>query len=344
MCGTQYRKDNLKTLNSAYIQPSDFKTLFIDKTSVTIGNFDGCHLGHQKLIKETIYTAKNLGAKSAVVSFSPRPDEFFSKQSEAQLFTRSQKERAFKELGLDYFLLQKFDQEFAQQSAEQFYQAFLIEKLNVKALTIGPNFYFGYRRSGNAQWLKQKADSQNLICQISDPQLLEDKIISSTWIKSSLKTPGQIAKANSMLGRPYLLEGHVAEGRKLGRKLGFPTLNFTCPAQLIPHLGVYAGWVMLYPKDTLVPHLPPVLSLPNDKIPAAVNIGTSPTVDKHSQAVTIEAHLIDFSAGQDSLYGLGISLYLKEWLRDEIAFDSLEILREQIKKDTDKARSILQSS
>ena len=275
------------------------KALLNSETVVTIGNFDGCHLGHQSLLKRTVQIAKQEGLSSVVVCFNPRPKVFFTNVSlDDEIFTFDQKSRSFEELGLDYFLNQKFDLNFSQLSCEDFYSLLLRKILRCKKIIVGEDFCFGHKRSGNSAWLSKRAKEDSVSVEILSPLFHNKNEIGSSLIRSQLKDRLSFKNALNMLGRPYLLEGKIVSNKKMGRKIGFPTANIEMDHQLIPALGVYAGYTLTSDQNQNMP----ILTLPSRAKKSVFNIGYAPSIKNSSGTiVSIESHILDQDLSLDSL-------------------------------------------
>jgi riboflavin kinase/FMN adenylyltransferase len=305
-------------------------------SAVTIGNFDGCHKGHQKLVDLTLELQDKLGLDSVALTFFPHPDGFFSPSPlNRPLFSPTQKQRAFCEMGLRYVETKTFNQSFSELSPETFYNDILRGELKAKAIVIGDNFRFGHRRLGSAQWLKAQGSLDQLDIVVASGEMEGGLPISSTRIRQALTEQGNAKAAAEWLGRPYLLEGVIHRGDQLGRTLGFPTANLGGIEQLIPKPGVYVGKVWLGSEDQN--RFPPILSTSTDSYPAVINIGMRPTVSS-SSSLRCEAHIINQSFPLDSLYERTAGIYLMDRLRDEEKFENIEALKSQIARDIDHAK------
>ena len=326
------------------IQVIDFNDLLMGRardSAVTIGNFDGCHLGHQRLTAATVELAEKLNLATVAITFNPRPEAFFRRLThEPLLFTEAQKSRALSELGIEYQLIQSFDALFSKVTHSEFYETQIRQKLKATALVVGDDFHFGFQRLGDIEFLRSKANVDGLKLEIGSAVRYCEQRISSTRIRETIKVSGDVSNAALMLGRPYLLEGDIEKGDQIGRKLGFPTANLGSVSQLVPKRGVYAGYVWLC-RDNQPPNLPPVTKLSPAIIPAVFNIGIRPSLGQENPPTRIEAHLLTGEYAQDSLYGRHAGYYFAHRLRDERTFTDLDQLKNQIRSDVDKARHIL---
>ena len=342
------------TVEPSIIQ-TDFETLRLETarrpktfaTVVTIGNFDGCHLGHQTLINKTILDSREESLTPAVVTFDPHPEAYFRGLAAAKataapslLFTAAQKSRAFQELGLELEVRQRFDAAFCQVTHEDFYADHLGRQLNARTVVIGADFRFGAGRRGDTAFLEARGRDDGRKVVIAPAARHGDEPISSTRIRSALVEAGDVETVKSMLGRPYMLQGRIVHGDKIGRTMQVPTANLGDVQQVVPRNGVYVGWVWLgaAPGD---PKEPRVMHLPIGAVPATFNIGVRPTLANPKPSLRIEAHLLTGTYGADSLYDLRVGYYLTHRLRDERRFPGLAELKTQIAADNAAARILL---
>lgn len=307
-------------------------------TAVTIGNFDGCHLGHQGLIALTRGHAQRLGATPVAVTFSPRPEAFFKGGKDPVLFSDEQKTRALGELGIERQIVQRFDDEFSRLTHDRFYEDHLKRRLGAKAVVVGDNFRFGHHRAGDAAWLSRQAKADGLAVTVGDAAGEGGDRISSTRIRDALQATGDVRALQKMLGRPFLLEGTIRKGDQLGRTIGTPTANLEGVAQLLPRFGIYAGYVWLAPHASARPK---IMTQSEGAVPAVFSIGIRPTLDAQDPPVRIEAHLLTGSYGKDELYGRYAGYYLTDRIRDEAKLDGLEELKKWIARDVGEARRLL---
>ena len=318
-----------KFKNLSTYAESDLK---VKGTALTIGNFDGCHLGHQKLLEKTTSLAKKLSCHSAVLTFDPHPTKFFlgSKNVDPHMFTDEQKDRCFGILGVENHIQQTFDQEFSNLTGDQFFDL-IVDSTDLKALVVGYDFKFGKDRKGTTDWLAKKCQLLGIEFFQLEPEQYESTPISSTRIRNALKEEGDVRLAKTLLGRPYFIEGKVTTGKKLGTKLGFPTANLQLPDCLLPKNGVYAVQVALEKSG-------PIPQAENTLLRGIANLGLRPTLDTKSVTRVLEVHLFDF---EDSLYDKQIGVFFIERLRDEKKFPSLTELTDQIQKDVYLAKKTL---
>lgn len=299
-----------------------------------IGNFDGCHRGHQVLLKRGRTLAESHQLSSLCLTFEPNPRQFFKPElAVGKLFQAQQKLRALDELGINWVVIQDFDQKFSSLSPEEFFVHLLKEELAARAIIVGHDFHFGKQRLGTIETLGYLASQYGVDLVPIEPENFGSGIISSSRIRQALRE-GNLAEAEALLGRPYLIEGEVVEGKKLGRQLGFPTANIKTQDQLLPDLGVYAGYAV-------VDRAPPIFHIPQDIMPCVLNIGRRPTVDSQGTSISTEVHILSEGIGSEALYGSTLGVYLKHFIRGEQHFSSLETLKNQIKKDCQKAHALL---
>ena len=285
---------------------------------LTIGNFDGVHRGHQALMSRLCEEGRKRNLPVVVVVFEPQPLELFAgDKAPARLTRLREKLRYLAEAGVDKVLCVRFDRRFAALSAQSFISELLVEKLDVKYLAVGDDFRFGAGRQGDFLLL-QKAGVEYGFDVVSTETFCDGgKRISSTAVRQALAAD-DLALAQSLLGHPFSISGRVVHGDALGRTLGFPTANLPLRRSVSPVKGVYAVEVH---------------GLTPEPIPGVANIGTRPTVKGLRQQ--LEVHLLDINM---NLYGRHIDVVLKQKLRNEQRFASLEALKEQIAKDVVTAR------
>ena len=293
-------------------------------TTIALGNFDGIHRGHQAVLQPVLNCQNNDLCKS-VVSFDPHPREFFSGQKMTLLTPQTEKANYLQQLGFQQLILIPFNQDLAKLSPQDFIQEILLAKIKAKIISVGEDFHFGYQRKGNAKQLQEITSKFKIKTYINSLLQYENNNETSVRVSSSLirkaLSQGNIKQANLMLGRAYILEGKVVEGKKLGRTIGFPTANLSIPEdKYLPCNGVYAVKV----------------NYQNEILPAVMNIGLRPTVSGNS--ITVEVHLLEWTG---DLYGKTITVSLQEFLRSEQKFPSLSDLKQQISLDCQKAKKLL---
>ena len=276
---------------------------------VTIGNFDGVHLGHQALLTEVKKRAHDLKLESAVITFEPNPKDYFSQNKpQTRISSLREKIELFNEIKIDRVHIIKFNQEFSKVTANEFISV-LIKKLKVKEIVVGEDFCFGRGREGGINQLSASSMKLN----IKNKILMDGKRISSTLIRNLLAND-KLDEANKYIGRPYSISGKVVHGEKRGRKIGFPTANIHMRHNRPPLKGVFA---VKFQKHFGV-----------------ANLGIRPSI-KGEKKLQLEVHLLNFSS---DLYGQHVSVIFLKKLRDEKKFKSLDELKEQIKLDVIKAK------
>lgn len=284
------------------------------KTIVTVGTFDGVHLGHQKIIKQLVDEARKKDLAATLLTFDPHPRKVVQPDTPMALIqTIEERAQALKSLGLDYVVIHPFTRAFAQLSAEEYVKELLVDTLNVAHIVVGYNHRFGKNRGADYADLERFGRQYNFeVTQISAKEI-DDVSVSSTKIRKAL-LDGDIATVHRFLGRPFRLIGKVVAGQQKGRTIGFPTANLIPinADKIIPKNGVYAVHV----------------SIDGTKHLGMMNIGTNPTVN--GQSTNIEIHLINWTG---DLYHQTISVSLIDRLRDEKKFDSLDDLKKQLEKD-----------
>lgn len=276
---------------------------------VTIGNFDGVHLGHQALLTEVKKRTHDLKLESAVITFEPNPKDYFSQNKpQTRISSLREKIELFNEIKIDRVHIIKFNQEFSKVTANEFI-SLLIKQLKVKEIVVGEDFCFGRGREGSIKQLSASSMKLN----IKNKILMDGKRISSTLIRNLLAND-KLDQANKYIGRPYSISGKVVHGEKRGRKIGFPTANIHMRHNRPPLKGVFA------------------VKFQNHF--GVANLGIRPSI-KGEKKLQLEVHLLNFSA---DLYGQHVSVIFLKKLRDEKKFKSLDELKEQIKLDVIKAK------
>jgi riboflavin kinase/FMN adenylyltransferase len=296
-----------------------------EKTIVTIGTFDGIHIGHKKILKNLITTAREEGKKSVLLTFFPHPRMVLQKDKTILLLnTLDEKSVLLEKMGLDFLIIHPFSKEFSRLTALEFVRDILVNKLNTSRLIIGYDHHFGKNREGNIHQLKEYSLLYDFKIEEIPAQDIDDVSVSSTKIRKALKE-GNLKTANNYLGYYYMLSGTVVNGKKLGGTIGFPTANIEIkePYKLIPSTGVYIIRTRIN----------------GDLYNGIMNIGFNPTVlGKHQ---TIEAHLFDFN---ENIYGEKIKIEFLYFLREEQKFKSVEELVTQLNIDKENAISFLSNN
>ncbi len=286
---------------------------------LSIGNFDGVHLGHSAVLSRLLVEAERLQLPATVLTFEPQPEELFAgENAPARLSRLRDKFVQLEKLGLERLLCVSFTHKFANLTAQQFIDELLIAKLGVKFLVIGDDFHFGYQRQGDFKLLQEAGKKQGF--EVIDTQSLtrHQQRISSTRIRDFLAA-GELEQAAQLLGRKYSITGRVGHGRKLGRTIGVPTANLLLKRRVSPVSGVFAV---------------SVLGLNDQVYQGVANIGQRPTVQGVRQQ--LEVHLFDFNG---DLYGRQLEVVLEKKLRDEVRFNSFAELQVQIEKDIQQAEA-----
>jgi len=290
------------------------------KVCLAIGVFDGVHLGHQQIIRQTVADARQHDALALVVTFDCHPNTIVAPDRvPPQIYSRSQKLRAIESLGVDALLEIRFNKPFSEKSGDVFIRELARDLGKIHSVCVGADFVFGHRRSGNVALLKTLGAELHFQVHGLAAVALDGQAVSSTRIREMIRA-GNFDAASQMLGRPYAICGRVVEGDRLGRQLGFPTANLDAANLILPSNGVYSAVTRL-----------------NDRLyRAALNIGFRPTVTSAWPQLRVEAYVLDFSG---ELYGTELELEIGAKLRDERRFDSPEELRQQIARDVAAVRA-----
>ncbi|MDT8282329.1 MAG: bifunctional riboflavin kinase/FAD synthetase [Gammaproteobacteria bacterium] len=284
---------------------------------LTIGNFDGLHLGHQKILEQLKAEAVRLDTHRCLMTFEPLPREYFARsETTARLMNRHEKIRILNgfeaTIRPEYLMFLNFNKKLASMSAAQFIEQVLVEKLKIQSVIIGDDFRFGCDRQGDFSLLQDYGKKHQFSVSSIASHLIDNQRASSTLIRDALNN-GQLAEADKMLGRPYTISGHISHGDKRGRSIGFPTANIHLRRSQTPLRGVYS--VIMHSQKY-------------GDIAGIANIGRRPTVD--GEHVQLEVHLFDFD---QTIYGEQISVSFQHKIRDEKKFESLDELKQQIKID-----------
>jgi riboflavin kinase/FMN adenylyltransferase len=291
---------------------------------ITIGTFDGVHVGHRAIMQRLVAAAKEQGLVSAVLTFFPHPRMVLQKNSDIKLInTLSEKKQLLEDIGLDYFVVEPFTYEFSRLSALEYVRDILVTQLKAKKIIIGYDHRFGRNRNADIQDLKKYGEQFGFEVEEISAQQLDEVSVSSTKIRKAL-AQGDIHTANTYLGYAFTIEGVVTKGKALGRTIGYPTANLHVPQtyKLIPKNGVYV-----------------VKALVNNILTYGItSIGTNPTVG--GTAKSIETFFLDTST---DLYGKELQLHFLQHIREEATFKDLESLKQAIQKDEAFARDYIQS-
>ena len=286
-------------------------------SAVTIGNFDGVHRGHQRVISQLKRVAGEAGLPTVAIIFEPQPIEYFAPDRAPKRLARFREKLAcLKAQQLDYLLCLRFDARLAGLTAEEFVQRILIERLNTRHLVIRDDFHFGKNRQGNFAFLRQNSERFGFSVDETETLTIDGQRVSSTRIRERIEN-GDFAGAAELLGRPYSLSGRVAHGQKLGRQLGYPTINIKMGDKTLIVKGIFAVRVK---------------GIDNRPLEGVASIGTRPTVA--GVDTVLEVYILNFDR---DVYGCSVEVEFLHKLRDEEKFDSLEELSFNIGRDTENA-------
>jgi riboflavin kinase/FMN adenylyltransferase len=290
------------------------------KVCLAIGFFDGVHLGHQHIIRQTIADARQHEGLALAVTFDQHPFAIVApNRVPPLLYSLPQKLRVLESLGVEALLLIHFDRAFSEQSGEAFISGLARDLRKIQSICVGSNFVFGHKRAGNVELLKRMGSELNFAVHGLAAVSLDGKAVSSTRIREAVQR-GDLDAASQMLGRTYSLTGKVVRGDQLGHKLGFPTANVDATGLASPPSGVYTAHASVGGRSYY----------------AAVNIGSRPTLKSPVPQVRVEAHLLDFLG---DLYDRELELAFVDKLRDEKTFPTLDALKEQIGRDVADVRN-----
>lgn len=297
-----------------------FKTS--NQTIVTLGTFDGVHLGHKSILNKLKEASKNSDDKSLVLTFFPHPRMILQQDTDIRLLnTIEEKAELLNNFGIDNLIIQKFDNTFSQLEPEDFVKQVLVDQFNIKKIIIGYDHRFGKNRAADIHDLINFGEKYNFEVEQISAQEIDDVSVSSTKIRTALKE-GNITLANEYLGYNYFLNGIVVQGKQLGRTIGYPTANIrvTEGYKLIPAIGVYAAYIIVDAQ----------------KYFGMINIGTNPTLGDNP--ITIEMNIFDFN--QD-IYGKKVTIGFIEKIREQQKFNSLDELKAALKNDKIKTLQII---
>ena len=286
------------------------KALGLKNPVITIGNFDGVHLGHQKILKKTIQRARALNGVSAVYTFHPHPLKIVRPEAEPlPITTFEEKVRLIEAMGIDCLICENFNRQFAEQPPEEFIKNIIVDRIRPREIIIGHDYAFGKNRKGSIDLLQKMGEIFHFKVQVIDNITIKNSPVRSTTVRR-LITLGKVSLADKLLGRPYSLSGRVQHGRH--RRIGFPTANLSPGTSLIPKNGVYATRTQT----------------PFGVFNGIVNVGHNPTFD--NDRLTIEAHLFNFN---QNLYGRDITIQFIKRVRGEKKFSDVSALVKQIERD-----------
>ncbi len=283
--------------------------------SLALGFFDGVHRAHKKVILNAVDYAKHNGVKSAVITFNAHPAEAAGKEVK-YITSRQTRDKLIKELGINYIFSIDFDKKLMEVSCKDYLEA-LVKKFAPKAITTGFNHTFGKSRLGTVKFLKEQSIIYGYEYFMIEPEIIDSEIISSSVIRQKLSS-GDIIAANKMLGHSFSFDGYVIHGNQIGRTIGYPTANVIYPEKLvkIPY-GVYSVRI----------------NIRNNNYKGMMNFGIKPTVNENNKTPVAEVYILDFS---DDIYGEFVNIEIEKQIRLERKFESLDKLKEQIKKDLTK--------
>jgi riboflavin kinase/FMN adenylyltransferase len=292
------------------------------RTVITIGTFDGLHLGHQKILKTVCTEAKQMGLASVLLTFHPHPRRvLFPNQALGLIQTQEEKLARLEALGIDHVVVLPFSQAFAQQSAAEFVEEILIKGLNAQRVIIGYDHQFGHDRQGNLAFLRTYEAKGAFEVKEIPVEQIDEVYISSSKIRKAIES-GQIAQANTYLGQPYQVSGFVSRGLQNGRSIGFPTANvqLTETEKILPADGVYAVSAQFQ----------------GQQLYGMMNIGWRPTIQEAKTERKIEVHFFDF---QQDIYEAYLALCIHERIRAEQKFENLAALKNQLHKDEQSVKT-----
>lgn len=296
------------------------RTLSIVKPVLTMGSFDGIHLGHQALLQRVVQDAKALGGSSVVLTFEPHPLKILAPERAPRLIlTHKDKMLLLQSFGVDVVIIQAFHSSFARVEAEEFVRRYLVERLKIHKMWVGKDLRFGKGRKGRVEDLIRWGMGGGFEVGIVEPVVLGGMRISSSRIRELIER-GKVHEIQQYLGRYHFVSGRVTPGHQRGRQLGFPTANIVPRTEVLPMDGIYAT----------------LLQVEGAQWPSVTNIGTNPTFGNGPR--TIESYLFDFSG---DLYDRSVKLFFVRRIREEKRFPSPEVLVEQMKKDVLSAQEIL---
>ena len=309
----------MKTIHGIEYFPAD------EASIVTIGTFDGVHLGHQQILKQLISESQKSKLKSVLLTFFPHPRMVLQPDISMHLIqTIQEREKALENMGLDYLVIHPFSIEFSRLSADDYVKTILIEQLNVRKVVVGYDHRFGRNRTASLEDMYHFADIYDFEVIEIDAKKIDSTAVSSTKIRKAIDD-GNIELANTFLGQPFTLEGMVIHGDKRGRELSYPTANIDIQNQhkIVPQQGVYLVKSKLRGRVVY----------------GMMNIGTKPTFD--TTMPSIEVHFLDWNG---DLYGQTVQVELLKWVREERKFKTIKELQTQIRTDEQNCRSSIPTS
>ncbi|NMB42846.1 MAG: bifunctional riboflavin kinase/FAD synthetase [Clostridiales bacterium] len=298
-----------------YVEGREFK---YENTAITLGKFDGIHRGHQILLKKIISQKAN-GLKSVMFTFSSHPQNLLQHKKTELIYTLEEKRILLEQWGLDVLISYPFNKEVASMRAYDFVKDVLVGQLGAKLIVVGQNFHFGHKREGNTELLEKLSKEFDFKLEVIDKLEYKGRRVSSTFIKQ-LISEGNLEYANHLLGNPFTIVGKVLHGRKIGRTLGFPTLNIIPDEiKLLPPNGVYVSNTKINGK----------------MYPGVTSIGQNPTVGLTKEK-RVETYLFDF---EGDLYDQSIRVQILSRIRPEIKFDNIDLLKQEIENDIKQGKA-----
>jgi riboflavin kinase/FMN adenylyltransferase len=283
---------------------------FSKKSAVAIGNFDGVHLGHKRILETLVYEAKKNGLNSLILTFSPHPKKVVGKEPIEMIQSLDQRLTSMSLFHVQAALILRFDKKLANYTAQEFIQRLVLKPLKAEEIIVGENFCFGKNRQGCNETLQSLAKTNNFQVHIISPVTVEETTVSSSLIRNLLHK-GRIEKANALLGRPYEIEGRVIKGQSRGKGLGFPTANIQPKNEILPE-GVFLSNTVIDGKDYA----------------SLTNVGKCPTFEQEDK--NVESYIINF---KKDIYGKKINVHFLKKIRGEKKFSSAEALVSQMQKD-----------
>ena len=291
----------------------------LEETAVALGNFDGVHLGHQKLIRETVACAKKQGCRSAVFTFSNHPKDLLPNAKKVKcILYKHEKEEIINSLGVDYMFNIPFTREIMVMAPEDFIRKILVEKFHIRSAFCGFNYHFGKNAAGSPDVLRKYGEQYGFDVHEMEPFMIDGDVVSSSLIRTLIAS-GQVERCRKYMGRNYEIGGEVMVGNRLGRKLGFPTTNLAIDGDMVtPPNGVYITFC----------------NYNGVRYPSVTNVGHKPTIGKYGK--NVETHIFDFDR---DIYGKKIIVEFLKKTRDEVKFDDVQDLSDQIIRDCREAKA-----
>ncbi|MGH9321121.1 MAG: bifunctional riboflavin kinase/FAD synthetase [Vicinamibacteria bacterium] len=290
------------------------------RPAVTLGNFDGVHLGHQRAFELLVSRARALGAPAVALTFEPHPVSVLRpERAPKRILTPELKQEAVASQSIDHLVVIHFTKEFSQISAEEFVSRVLVEKLRAAEIVLGANFRFGHGRTGDIESLRKLGERFGFVVYLVEASEYRGEVISSSRIRRSLEE-GEVGEAAAMLGRSYFFDGKIVQGAGRGRLMGFPTANIEVQGDVLVGDGVYVTEA----------------ALGGETLPGMTHVGRRPTFGLEDR--TVETHLFDFDR---DIYGESIRLHFHHRIRGTVRFSSAEALEERLRRDREEARTFL---